>query len=609
MLLPIVISMCTAPLLVLPATIHGLEIVPSMEKIHGKNEDDTGADHLTLRVLDSLLGELERTRESWHGLGPENARISGYSRHHNADTIQLPPSLILCNFNHPYTPTPQVPHYTAFISPAVIFSRAVAILANTASLICSTEEMSGIQGWVGSGVFAVLRNLELLLSWFRGQMRGTLRLGSAMTSHSVYEVIFVSGICYPQLANPPICKLHHPSDNAFRNPKRPFHLYRPSRNRKQILGRPKQMFTSPNFTFQRGNRDWKQSSHLQDTPHPSRHCKSIPLTPMPSHTAMGSMQSPPSFTDIDDIFDSLINKDCLLSEVPDILNSQKTTFRDNLLQQQQQQLHLQELSPPSTPKQNDAQPHPYFALEFSESHFLSTKTTDLPPWADPTDLFNFDLVPVNDLLATPAELPPQVPGVSMQSTPVGSTMGSSPQSLAHYILPPTPLSLPSSTTTSPAPAAPLPPAPLPPPPPTGHSTLTPTPAATAPTTAPIPSPRPRPKPHPKKAFACTSIHCHPTTTTENPETTHHHHHKDPKRRFCCRSEDCTSCTSYTTRKDRNRHEMSKHSDQHLVCDICGHKTAREDNMRVHVRAAHEEGWEMAMKRIMGVRMKMVLGLP
>jgi len=30
-------------------------------------------------------------------------------------------------------------------------------------------------------------------------------------------------------------------------------------------------------------------------------------------------------------------------------------------------------------------------------------------------------------------------------------------------------------------------------------------------------------------------------------------------------------------------------------------------MRVHVRAAHREGWEVIMKRIMGVRMRMVMG--
>ncbi|KAG0133630.1 hypothetical protein HOY82DRAFT_538029 [Tuber indicum] len=98
---------------------------------------------------------------------------------------------------------------TIFTDSELMNALAVATLANTASMIISFDTMSGIQGWLGLGLFSLQRNLELPLSWFRGQMRGTLRASSAMASHSVYEDLFVSGICFPQLANPPICKLHY----------------------------------------------------------------------------------------------------------------------------------------------------------------------------------------------------------------------------------------------------------------------------------------------------------------------------------------------------------------------------------------------------------------
>jgi len=320
---------------------------------------------------------------------------------------------------------------------------------------------------------------------------------------------------------------------------------------------------------------------------------------------MASIQSPSSFVDFGAIFDDFINKDCLLSDVPNTLDSEETTS----LPPQERQPHLQELSPPATPKANGApaigtHPHPHPTLKFSESHFLATETTDLPIWKDPSDLFNFDLATpdamlVKDLLAATDEGIPQILATLAEPIPSNPTTDYPLQAPTQYsVLPPTPFSLPS-TTTSPAPIVPPPP-----PPSTVHSVLTPTlTTTTPPPTTAIPTSRPRQK----KTFPCTSPHCHPTATTQNSETTHHHHHKDPKHRFCCRYEACTSCTSYTTRKDRNRHEASKHSEQHLVCDVCGHTTAREDNMRVHVRAAHREGWEVIMKRIMGVRMRMVMG--
>lgn len=91
----------------------------------------------------------------------------------------------------------------------LILALAVAILANTAGLICSSEFISGMRGWLGSGSFPISRNLEISLLRFCGQMRGTLHTRSAMTSHNVYEDLFVPGKCFPQLANPPIYKLHY----------------------------------------------------------------------------------------------------------------------------------------------------------------------------------------------------------------------------------------------------------------------------------------------------------------------------------------------------------------------------------------------------------------
>ncbi|RPA98342.1 hypothetical protein L873DRAFT_1038057 [Choiromyces venosus 120613-1] len=331
---------------------------------------------------------------------------------------------------------------------------------------------------------------------------------------------------------------------------------------------------------------------------------------------MGSTKCPPSFSDgessEENIFDTFINKDCFLDEVSSYpLNTQETTSGYHILQRppQQQQPHLPEPSPPATPAtpeadgapSTDAQSHVDIGLNFSESHFLSTEMTNLPLWEDPSDLFNFKLatphvVPVHSSLDTTGESISHVPVTFMQPPSANATTGNPIQSPRHYYsLPPTPLSLPSSATTSPAPIAPSWSS-------IAHSTPTPTTIPPLPTTT-----RTFTKPRPKKAFPCTYTQCDPTTITHNSETPHHHHHKDLKRRFCCRYEDCISCTSYTTRKDCKRHEDSKHSDQHLVCDVCGHTTARSDNMRGHVRTAHPEEWEAVMKRIMEVKMKMVMG--
>ena len=52
---------------------------------------------------------------------------------------------------------------------------------------------------------------------------------------------------------------------------------------------------------------------------------------------------------------------------------------------------------------------------------------------------------------------------------------------------------------------------------------------------------------------------------------------------------------------------SKHGGQRLICDVCKHTTARADNMRVHVRAAHREEYEVIMKRIVEARARVIAG--
>ncbi|PUU81821.1 hypothetical protein B9Z19DRAFT_1062380 [Tuber borchii] len=322
---------------------------------------------------------------------------------------------------------------------------------------------------------------------------------------------------------------------------------------------------------------------------------------------MGSIHSPRSLIDIDNIFEDFINLDCLFSEVPSTLNSSEATLRDNLVQQQQS--HLRRLPPLTIPERHCTSSSNWQllqvpALDFSELHFLATEITDLPCWADPFDLFNFDLITPPamlsiPLLAAPDHSIPQVAAKSVQPVPPNPmrvTLTHSPSQ--YYILPQTTPSL-HSTTASPSSIAPPPAPPF-----TLHTTITATPATT---TSPFTPAKLSPNPPLKKPSARTSLHCSSSEITQNLETTHHHHHKDSKRRFCCSYAGCTSCTSYTTRKDRKRHEVSKHGVLHLVCDVCGHTTARTDNMRVHVRAAHKEECEVVMKRIVGARVGVVMG--
>ena len=283
------------------------------------------------------------------------------------------------------------------------------------------------------------------------------------------------------------------------------------------------------------------------------------------------------------------------------------TFQGNLLPKNQWQPQ-QKPSPPPALRTNCAsitemQPPYDTTLKFSEPH-LATNTPDLPLWEDTFDRFNFDLAAphtslTNNFVVTTDELINQLLATPLEPMPANAMTGDPSQSPTLYLpLPASPGSLSSTTTSLAATAPPL--LPLS----TIHSTLI---HASTSITLPSTTRIPAPKPQQRRTFPCTSPYCGPTATVRNPETTHHHHHKDPKHSFCCRYEACSSCTSYTTKKDRNRHEGSKHSGQQLTCDVCGHRTARKDNMRVHVRREHRDGWEEIMKRIVGARMRVVMG--
>ncbi|TGZ79318.1 hypothetical protein EX30DRAFT_110932 [Ascodesmis nigricans] len=64
------------------------------------------------------------------------------------------------------------------------------------------------------------------------------------------------------------------------------------------------------------------------------------------------------------------------------------------------------------------------------------------------------------------------------------------------------------------------------------------------------------------------------------------HKKRHQKPFPCR-EGCESC--FSTEKDRDRHERSRHrQEERLTCVVCGHRTARKDNMKDHVRRRHGE---------------------
>jgi hypothetical protein len=90
--------------------------------------------------------------------------------------------------------------------------------------------------------------------------------------------------------------------------------------------------------------------------------------------------------------------------------------------------------------------------------------------------------------------------------------------------------------------------------------------------------------------ASASFPCdHPSCTKSYPRQCDLRKHKKRHQKpYQCRAS--TECNSYfSTEKDRDRHEKSKHRrEEHLVCSVCGHRTARKDNMKDHVRRRHGE---------------------
>lgn len=77
------------------------------------------------------------------------------------------------------------------------------------------------------------------------------------------------------------------------------------------------------------------------------------------------------------------------------------------------------------------------------------------------------------------------------------------------------------------------------------------------------------------------------------------HKKRHLKPFPCRDTTCE--TLFSTEKDRDRHERSKHRrEEHLVCAVCGHRTARKDNMKDHVRRRHGE---QDLEKIMDITMR------
>lgn len=91
--------------------------------------------------------------------------------------------------------------------------------------------------------------------------------------------------------------------------------------------------------------------------------------------------------------------------------------------------------------------------------------------------------------------------------------------------------------------------------------------------------------HPDEApyYMCDYTGCGKVCARQCDLRKHKKRHQKP---FMCRD----GCDSYfSTEKDRDRHERSKHRrEERLTCAVCGHRTARKDNMKDHVRRRHGE---------------------
>jgi hypothetical protein len=86
------------------------------------------------------------------------------------------------------------------------------------------------------------------------------------------------------------------------------------------------------------------------------------------------------------------------------------------------------------------------------------------------------------------------------------------------------------------------------------------------------------------SFLCDYPSCNKTYPRLCDLRKHKKRHAKP---FPCPVASCDAF--FSTEKDRDRHEKSKHRrEEHLVCPSCGHRTARKDNLKDHVRRRHGE---------------------
>lgn len=106
---------------------------------------------------------------------------------------------------------------------------------------------------------------------------------------------------------------------------------------------------------------------------------------------------------------------------------------------------------------------------------------------------------------------------------------------------------------------------------------------------------------PGRSFHCDHLGCNKSYPRACDLKKHKKRHQKP---FPCRYGQHEGCDStFSTTKERDRHERSKHRrEEHLVCSVCGHKTARKDNMADHVKRRHgQENKERVMATILGLR--------